>query len=67
MQYKAIIVDRKHYYEATSYFQRKNDSESWKKLGEPKDDSLEKTVLNSILKIAGSKGKKRTRVIVDID
>jgi len=71
MQYKAIIIDNGNFYEATSYYRRQNNSESWKRLGKLEENSLEETVLNATLKIAHERmlhtTKKKTKVIVELE
>jgi len=66
MQYKAIIHERKNYYEATSYYYRQTDSELWSKLNKLKKGSLEETILNAVLKIASERKKKRIKIIMEI-
>jgi len=64
MEYKIIVQGRKDYYEATSYNARKTEFDSWIKLKKPKEDTLERVVLDSALCIARERGKKRTKVII---
>lgn len=66
MQYKAIIQERKRYYEATSYHCRQTGSGPWKRLGKPEEDSLEKTILGVALEIAQKCKKKRLRIIIEV-
>ncbi|MBU1321501.1 MAG: hypothetical protein KKF46_04020, partial [Nanoarchaeota archaeon] len=64
---KVIVQDRKDYYEVTSCYRRKTDSDSWVNFGKPKEGTLEETVLSSALRIAHERRKKRTRVIIKLD
>ena len=69
MQYKIIAQQTKNWYEATSFYQRKNDSDEWEKLKRPEENSLEETIVKASLNIVHDmhKKRKRTHVIINID